>query len=107
MGRGNPYERQTSRDVQRAVALVSRVRGLTADESVEALEERATHTGVSIHAAALAVMATSPTDELLIDRPVPVPQQRTHGLPPEPVRQQPGGRVIARDGGRRPLPAGG
>lgn len=65
VGRSRRYERQTSRDVQRAVSRVSRVRGLTTDESTEALRGRAVRTGVSVHAAALAVMATSPTDELV------------------------------------------
>lgn len=68
MGR-SPHERQTRRDVRRAVELVSRVRGMSASESARALDRHASRTGLSVHAAALAVMATSPTDELLTDRP--------------------------------------
>jgi AmiR/NasT family two-component response regulator len=64
----SPHDQQTSRDVHRAEGLVSRVRGLSTDESAEALRERACESGISLHAAALAVLSTSPTDELLLAR---------------------------------------
>jgi hypothetical protein len=62
----SPHEQQTSRDVHRAQSLVSRVRGLDPDESAEALRHRASRSGISLHAAALAVLSASPTDELLL-----------------------------------------
>jgi hypothetical protein len=40
-----------------------------ASEAAEALKGRASEVEVSLHAAALAVLATSPTDVLLIDEP--------------------------------------
>jgi hypothetical protein len=69
MARKNPREQQTHRDIQRAQTLVSQVRGLTRDEAAEALKGRASEVEVSLHAAALAVLATSPTDVLLTDAP--------------------------------------
>jgi hypothetical protein len=63
-----PHEQQTSRDVRRAAGLVSRVRGLSSVESAEALRDRASQSGISVHAAALAVLSASPTDELLLGR---------------------------------------
>ncbi len=62
----SPHEQQTSRDVDRARSLVSRARGLPPDESAEALRRRAAQSGISLHAAALAVLSDSPTDELLL-----------------------------------------
>ncbi len=76
MGRSSAHEQQTNRDVERAVALVSRVRGLTTSQSTDALRDRASHTGVSVHAAALAVLATRPTDELLTGPPARIPHPR-------------------------------
>ena len=61
-------EQQTSRDVHRAQSLVSRVRGLSTDESARALRRRASQAGISLHAAALAVLSASPTDDLLLGR---------------------------------------
>lgn len=69
MSRKTPRQQQTQRDIGRAQTLVSRVRGLTPDEAAVALESRASQVQVSLHAAALAVLATSPTDDLLIDGP--------------------------------------
>jgi hypothetical protein len=69
MARTSPREQQTHRDIQRAQTLVSRVRGLTTDAAAEALKGRASEVEVSLHAAALAVLATSPTDKLLTDAP--------------------------------------
>jgi hypothetical protein len=63
----SPHELQPSRDVRRAQRLVSRVHGLTTDESAEALRGRAGDCGISVHAAALAVLSASPTDELLLE----------------------------------------
>jgi hypothetical protein len=65
MARSNPEERQTEREIQRAAALVSTVRGLDTDQSADALRDHAAAQGVSLHAAALAVLATEPTDRLL------------------------------------------
>ena len=62
------HEQQTSRDVHRAQRLVSRVRGLSTDESARALRHRASQSGISLHAAALAVLSASPTDDLLLGR---------------------------------------
>jgi hypothetical protein len=67
MSRKSPREQQTQRDIGRAQTLVSQVRGLTPDEAAHALESRASQVQVSLHAAALAVLATSPTDDLLTD----------------------------------------
>lgn len=63
----SPHELQPSRDVRRAENLVSRVHGLSTHESAEALRGRAGDCGISLHAAALAVLSASPTDELLLD----------------------------------------
>jgi hypothetical protein len=62
----SPHEQQTSRDVRRAESLVSRVRGVSTDEGAEALRHRASESRISVHAAALAVLSDSPTDELLL-----------------------------------------
>jgi hypothetical protein len=69
MTRDRHHEQQTSRDVHRAEVLVSRVRGMSVDESAGALRRHASACGVSLHAAALSVLATSPTDELLTSSP--------------------------------------
>lgn len=65
MIRRSPQEQQEARDVRRAQLLVSQARGLTTNQSASALRARASQTAVSLHAAALAVLATRPTDELL------------------------------------------
>jgi hypothetical protein len=83
MSRSRPRDEQTSRDVQRAMALVSEVRRLTTDESGQALRNRAAETGVSVHAAALAVMATSPADDLVTGRPTDLPKPHARRHPPE------------------------
>ena len=69
MARTSPHEQQTHRDIRRARTLVAQVRGWTTHEASEALEKRASEGEVSIHAAALAVLATSPTDVLLTHEP--------------------------------------
>jgi hypothetical protein len=66
MSRTSPRQLQTRRDICRAEFLVALVRGFTRDESVEALRYRAAAGGLSIHAAALAVLNSEPIDELLI-----------------------------------------
>jgi hypothetical protein len=79
----SPLEQQLSRDVRRAESLVSRARGLSTDESARALRHRALTSGISLHAAALAVLS-APTDELLLgppdrdrsERPAPVIHDR-------------------------------
>jgi hypothetical protein len=59
---------QASRDVRRAQELVAHVCRLDRARSARELRRRAATSGVSLHAAALAVLATSPTDELLLTR---------------------------------------
>ncbi len=48
---------QVRRDLRRAYALIGRLRGLSTEESVAALHDHAVLTDVSVHAAALAVLA--------------------------------------------------
>jgi hypothetical protein len=48
---------QVERDLRRAYALIERLRGLSAEDSVAALHDHAVLTDVSIHEAALAVLA--------------------------------------------------
>ena len=69
MARTTPDELQTRRDIRRAEALVASVRGLDPARGGAALRHRAAAEGVSLHAAALAVLSTEPTDELLLVRP--------------------------------------
>jgi hypothetical protein len=48
---------RADRDIRQAHALISRLRGLSPDDSVAALHDHAVLTGVPVHAAALAVLA--------------------------------------------------
>lgn len=66
--RTEPHELQTRQDICRAQFLVALARGLTHEESVEALKYRAAAERLSIHAAALAVLSTDPIDEVLLAR---------------------------------------
>jgi hypothetical protein len=59
--------------------LVALIRGLTRDESAEALRYRAAVMGLSIHAAALAVLTPEPIDELLITRSTRPAQSPSRG----------------------------
>lgn len=68
MPRRKSDDPQASRDVRRAQELVAHVCRLDRDRSARELRHRAAASGVSLHAAALAVLATSPTDELLLTR---------------------------------------
>jgi len=62
-------ELQTRQDICRAEFLVALARGLTRDQSAEALRYRAAAEGLSLHAAALAALTPEPTDVVLIARP--------------------------------------
>lgn len=64
MARKNPHERQDTRDVERAARMIADVYGLTGAQGFQALGDRATRSGISLHAAALAAVSTSPRDEL-------------------------------------------
>jgi hypothetical protein len=70
MRRRRPYDQQSEADVRRAQRLVATTRGCTLREGAEALRARATDLGVSLHAAALAVLTARPVDPLLRDQPV-------------------------------------
>ncbi len=48
---------QAERDIRQAHSLISKLRGLSAEDSVAALHDHAVLTGVSVHVAALAVLA--------------------------------------------------
>lgn len=72
----DPHELQRRREICLAEFMLSLASGLARDASVEALRYRAAAAGVSMHAAALAVLSTAPTEQLLIDPP-PTPEQRT------------------------------
>jgi hypothetical protein len=48
---------QVRRDIRKAYSLVGRLRGISPDDSVAVLHDHAAITGVSVHAAALAVLA--------------------------------------------------
>jgi len=48
---------RADRDIRQAYALISRLRGTSPEESVAALHDHAVLTGVSVHTAALAVLA--------------------------------------------------
>ena len=73
------HEPQKRRDICWAEFMLSLASGLAREASVEALRYRAAAAGVSLHAAALAVLSTEPTEQLLMDPP-PTPEQRTlHG----------------------------
>lgn len=71
----DPHELQRRRDICRAEFMLSLASGLAREASVEALRHRAAAAGVSRHAAALAVLSTEPTEQLLIESPPP-PEQR-------------------------------
>ncbi|GAA4929530.1 hypothetical protein GCM10023204_41520 [Actinomycetospora succinea] len=75
----DPHDLQKRRDICRAEFMLSLASGLAREASVEALRYRAAAAGVSLHAAALAVLSTEPTEQLLMDPP-PTPEQPTlHG----------------------------
>jgi hypothetical protein len=57
MVRRRADEVRAERDVRRAHALIGRLRGLSAAESIAVLHDHAALTGVSVHTAALAVIA--------------------------------------------------
>lgn len=75
----NPDELQTRRDICRAEFLVALAWGLTRDHSAEALRYRAAAQGLSLHAAALAVLTLEPTDEVLVAQPSPPAQTASRG----------------------------
>lgn len=53
----NEHEERADREVERAEALVAEQLGMSPDEASSALRDEALATGVSVHAAALAVVA--------------------------------------------------
>ena len=58
---------QAHRDVHRAEVLVARTRGITDVQSAAALRRQAAENEVSLHAAALAALSTTPPDERPLD----------------------------------------
>lgn len=70
MRRRRSHDHQYEADVRRAQHLVATTRGCTLHEGADALRSRASDLGVSLHAAALAVLTTRPVDPLLRDQPV-------------------------------------
>ena len=79
MTRMGSDELQTRRDICRAEFLVALARGITREESAAALRYRAAAEGLSLHAAALAVLTVEPMDEVLTARrspPVAAPSRR-------------------------------
>lgn len=70
MRRRRPHDQQSEADVRRAQHLVATARGCSLREGADALHARASDLGVSLHAAALAVLTTRPVDPLLRDQPV-------------------------------------
>ncbi len=69
MRRRHPHDPQSEADVRRAQRLVATTRGCSQREGADALHARASDLGVSLHAAALAVLTTRPVDPLLRDQP--------------------------------------
>jgi hypothetical protein len=69
-------ELQPTRDICRAVFLIALAQGLTRDQSAEVLRYRAAAQGLSLHAAALAVLAPKPTDEPSTASPARTPTRR-------------------------------
>lgn len=57
MLRSKEHDLHADRDIRQAYRLISRLRGLNAEDSVAALHDHAVLTGVSVHTAALAVLA--------------------------------------------------
>jgi hypothetical protein len=55
--RGKGEGHRVERDLREAHSLISRLRGLTVEDSAVALHDHAVLTGVTVHAAALAVLA--------------------------------------------------
>jgi AmiR/NasT family two-component response regulator len=70
--RRTDYALQIDREVERAEALLTELLGLRVDEAVVALRDEAAATGVSVHAAALAVVANWATKAPVLHR---VPQR--------------------------------
>lgn len=64
MARKNLHDRQDRRDVVRAARMIADAHGLTGAQGFQALGDRAARSGISLHAAALAAVSTSPRDEL-------------------------------------------
>ena len=58
---------QRASDVRRAEHRVATARGLTVHQGATVLRARAGELGVSVHAAALAVLAAAPLDDVLRD----------------------------------------
>jgi len=76
MTRTSTADLQTRRAICQAEFLVALAQGLTRDQSAEALRFRAAAEGMSLHAAALAVLTPEPADEVMAGRsspPAPTP----------------------------------
>jgi hypothetical protein len=71
MARRSPEELQDRRDIRRAQVLLGLARGISSAESAGMLQHRAAVERISLHAAALEVLASSPTDDLVFTRPDP------------------------------------
>ena len=66
--RRNEHAMQVDREVDRAEALLADLFGVSADEASVALREEALATGISVHAAALAVVANWATKSPVLGR---------------------------------------
>lgn len=71
MARKSPEQLQNRRDIRRAEVLLGLARGLTGAESAGMLQHRAATECISLHAAALEVLAAGPTGEPAFTRPQP------------------------------------
>jgi hypothetical protein len=71
MARRSPEELQDRRDIRRAQVLLGLSRGISSAESAGVLQHRAAVERISLHAAALEVLAAGPTDDLVFTRPDP------------------------------------
>ena len=70
----NRKDLQACRDVYRAEVLLARLRGFTREDAADALNNHASMLGVSLHAAALGVLATTPSEPVSgAQRLAPVP----------------------------------
>lgn len=74
----DPEDRQATVDIHRARVLLSLDQGIDMDASTRALKVRAALDGVSLHAAALAVLSPDPVDRPVEVRPEPTGWHRRH-----------------------------
>jgi hypothetical protein len=64
MTRRDPHDLRDRRDIERAVRVIADEHGLTGAQGSCTLSRRAEDAGISVHAAALAALSTTPRDEL-------------------------------------------